>query len=560
MGYQIHDLEQGSEEWLAHRSNCLNASDLSAARACSKYKSRNELIREMSTGVYPEIDAMTQKRFDDGHRFEALARIVAEKIVNEDLYPITVSENIDVLSRKISASLDGATASDDINFEHKTLNKALSVALGNGVIPEEYHPQMDQGMMINGAKKTLFMASKWDDNDELIEEKHLWYEASQESKKDVIRTWQQIEEDVDNYQYVEPAIEDVGKSPESLPALRIEVTGMVTDSNLLVFKETSLAVIGEISTDLQTDIDFADAEKAVKWCSNVESRLDAAKDHALSQTVSIDELFRTIDEIKEIARQKRLEISRLVKSRKESIRFDILKSGKSSFDDHINSLNQRIGKNYMPEIQSNFSMVMKGKKTVSSLRDAVDSELARVKIEANAVADKIQNNLNTLRELAEDYKFLFSDVMQIITKENDDLTALVKLRIADHKEAEEARLQAERDRIRQEEEQRAKAEQERIAAKAEQEAERIRDEETAEAERIRKAQQTPEATEAIVTTVDAAPLARQEIDKEVTENNIRISLINNGIGPQSAKKIAKLLVDGKITDVSVVYATKIKTS
>ena len=35
----------------------------------------------------------------------------------------------------------------------------------------------------------------------------------------------------------------------------------------------------------------------MKWCADVESRLAAAKEHALSQTATIDELFRTIDDI-----------------------------------------------------------------------------------------------------------------------------------------------------------------------------------------------------------------------------------------------------------------------
>ena len=93
------------------------------------------------------------------------------------------------------------------------------------------------------------------------------------------------------------------QAPDALPALRIEVTGMVTASNLAAFREHALAVFGGIKTDLQTDADFADAERTVKWCKEVEDRLDAAKQHALSQTASIDDLFRTIDAIKEEARQ-----------------------------------------------------------------------------------------------------------------------------------------------------------------------------------------------------------------------------------------------------------------
>lgn len=75
------------------------------------------------------------------------------------------------------------------------------------------------------------------------------------------------------YEPSEAAPEAVGKTPDALPALRIEVTGMVTASNLEQFKAHSLAVFAAINTDLQTDQHFADAEKTVKWCGEVEDRL-----------------------------------------------------------------------------------------------------------------------------------------------------------------------------------------------------------------------------------------------------------------------------------------------
>jgi hypothetical protein len=85
------------------------------------------------------------------------------------------------------------------------------------------------------------------------------------------------------------------------------------------------------------------------------------------------------------------------------------------------------------------------------LRDAVDSELAHAKIDANAIADKIDINLRTLREMAAGYAFLFVDTTQLVMKANDDLVMLIKSRISGHQAAEAKRLEAERERIRQEE-------------------------------------------------------------------------------------------------------------
>ena len=123
---------------------------------------------------------------------------------------------------------------------------------------------------------------------------------------------------------------------------------MVTASNLAAFREHALAVFGGIKTDLQTDADFADAERTVKWCKEVEDRLDAAKQHALSQTASIDDLFRTIDAIKEEARQKRLTLDKLVKAEKENRKSEIVAQARKAYGDHWSALCRRVGGSGFP--------------------------------------------------------------------------------------------------------------------------------------------------------------------------------------------------------------------
>ena len=73
-------LTQGSPEWLQHRANCLNASDLAAAMGVSKYTTRAELIKRLATGITPEVDAATQARFDKGHANEAAAEPKAAEV------------------------------------------------------------------------------------------------------------------------------------------------------------------------------------------------------------------------------------------------------------------------------------------------------------------------------------------------------------------------------------------------------------------------------------------------------------------------------------------------
>src|SRR5690606_7791397 len=108
-------------------------------------------------------------------------------------------------------------------------------------------------------------------------------------------------------------------------------------------KEHALAVVSAINKDLQTDEDFADAEQTEKWCGDVEKKLDAAKEHALAQTQSIDELFRTTDDIREQFRRTRLDLDKLVKARKEAIRGEILQGGKGKYAAHLEALNDSLG-------------------------------------------------------------------------------------------------------------------------------------------------------------------------------------------------------------------------
>jgi hypothetical protein len=85
------------------------------------------------------------------------------------------------------------------------------------------------------------------------------------------------------------------------------------------------------------------------------------------------------------------------------------------------------------------------------MEEAVGVVLANAKIAGNTTADRIQINLATLRELATEHTFLFPDTAQIVQKLPDDLTLLVKGRIAEHAAKEAARLEAEREKIRAEE-------------------------------------------------------------------------------------------------------------
>lgn len=240
---------------------------------------------------------------------------------------------------------------------------------------------------------------------------------------------------------------------------------MVTASNLAQWKDAAIAVFQGISTDLHTDQDFADAEKTVKWCGDIEDQLKAAKQHALGQTASIDELFRTIDAISAEARAKRLDLDKLVKARKDAIRGEIIAAGAASVRAHFDAINATLGQHAFQPAQSltlDLGAAIKGKRTISSMRDAVDAAAANTKIEASQRAERVRACIAILDQHAE-HRHLFADAVQLCaTKQPDDLRNLIAARVAEHQQREAKRLEAERERIREEEA--ARLERDRAAA------------------------------------------------------------------------------------------------
>ena len=232
---------QGSEGWDQHRARSYNASELAVAMGISRHMTRSELVRIKATGIQPEhSDFVEQRVFAPGHEFEALARPIAQEIMGEELYPCVLAAEVDGLP--LSASLDGMDLFDRMTWEHKQATDALLASLSAGVIPEEYHPQMEQGLMLSGAEKCLFMAS----NGTRDRMESVWYESDPVLRAKIIPTWKQFAADVAAYQPEAPAAPaPTGKAPEALPALHIVLKGEVSASNLATFKD--VAQIGRAS-------------------------------------------------------------------------------------------------------------------------------------------------------------------------------------------------------------------------------------------------------------------------------------------------------------------------
>lgn len=438
---KIHNVAQGSAEWLALRAQYRTASEAPAMMGASKYQSRTDLLIAKKTGITPDVTPSQQFVFDKGHAIEALARPLTEALIGEELYPIVGTKG------NLLASMDGATMLGETLFEHKLWNDSVVAQVKSGDLDPHYYWQLEQQLLVSGADRVIFVCSDGTAENFV----HMEYRPVAGRAAQLIEGWKQFEADLANFEMAEAPSIVVGKAPDELPALRIELTGMVTASNLKVFEESALAVIDSVKTTLSTDQDFADAKKAVKWCGDVEEAVAVAKKQALSQTQSIDELFSSLDRISAHARETRLKVDKLVKAQELLVKSNIKQKAEQALTDHVTAINRTLGQVILPAVAADFAGAMKNKRTIASLQDAVDTELARAKIAASQAADGIRLNLSSLAELAVDHTFLFNDVQQLVTKANDDLVALIKVRISEHQKVEEEKAEAQRERIRKEE-------------------------------------------------------------------------------------------------------------
>lgn len=456
----IIDAPQGSDLWLQIRSQHFTASEAPAMLGLSKYKTRQDLLREKATGLTEDVDASKQRLFDRGHEAEAAARPLAEAYLQEDLFPATGTAEIDGLP--LLASFDGLNMEETLVWENKLSSVDVETMIDTGDLAGAYWPQVEQQLLVSGAPRALFTAC---DGEQITAQ--LWYESKPERRAAVIAGWKQFSEDLANYQHVEAAPVAVAAPINELPALMVEITGSVTASNLVQWKEIVTERIAGINTNLQTDQDFADADSMVKFLDDGEKRIDLVKSQAQANAADIDRVFRALDDIKASMRAKRLELDKLVTKRKESIKIEIMQAGKDQLAEHIASLNKRLKSLQMPPIAADFATAIKGKRNLESMRDAVSSLVAAKKIESNEIADRMQHNMGEIVRLVTadtppdtEWARLFPDMAQIVLKAPDDLLLLVRSRIDAHNSA----LAAERNRVRAEEEAKATAK-----AKAEQE-------------------------------------------------------------------------------------------
>ena len=527
---QIHKLRQGSAEWHQFRLDHFGASEAAAMLGLSTKMKRNELLHMKHTMQPKEFsDWVENVLFAGGHEAEELARPITENEIGEDLFPVTCSDG------DLSASCDGFTLCYKVAWEHKQWNVYLADSVRDCAIPVEHMAQCQQILMITKASELIFTCS-----DGTVEKREsmsvtldpVWV-------KRITDGWAQFKKDLAEYVPRELTEKPQASAIMQLPALAIQIKGEVIASNLPAFKAAAEDFISKINTELKTDEDFSNAEATVKYCDETEKKLEAAKKAAIAQTASIEEVMNTIDFIKDQLRTKRLDLYSKVKTEKERIKRLIRNKAEGAFVDHIQELEKEIDPVRLKYEPINIAFAMKGKRTLESLHNAADTELARCKILANEAALNVRNKLIWLRGSTEGEELLLPDLQTIIYKDMGDLQLIVGTRIADQKKAIE---EATKKKV-----EAAKVEAEKLKQKA------IDDD-------------VVEPVKKVSSFVGHAPsnqgsnsgikiiLAPEEPNHRMSiRGDAILSMVKNGVDNVSADYIIKLIGDGKIDHVTIKY-------
>lgn len=518
------NLVQGSPEWHAHRDTHDNASEAPAMMNCSPYESRAELIKRLATGIKPEISDAQQSRFNDGHRFEALCRPFAEEIIGQPLYPVTGSED----DGRLSASFDGLTMDESIGYEHKTLNAQLRQVMVEGAtgadLPLMYRVQMEQQCMVSGAATILFMASKWQ-NEALVEKRHVWYETDPALAEQIRAGWAQLHKDVAAYVPTKPAadVTPTAKLREELPALIVNVTGKVTESNLADFKAEVMQRIEAIPSVLETDQQFVDGDADAKWLRDVAVLMRAAIGRVRSGITSVNTVLTTLEQLEELADAKALALEKKVKSEKQTRKDNILIKARADFAAHVTGLNNELAPLRINPPQPDFDAAARGLKTLVSVQAKVDAAMAAGKIAADGQAKDVRAKAAWHKTAAAGHEILFPDLQQLVAKPMEDFQLAVATRVDQHKAAEAAKEEAQRARI---------AEEERIKAEAKVREEAAAAAPAADADPVPAPAAEPEPTPRPVVTsfVRRAAPAPTPVAAPMTPPTLRIGDINERLG------------------------------
>ena len=242
--------------------------------------------------------------------------------------------------------------------------------------------------------------------------------------------------------------------------------------------------------------------------------METAKKNALAQTVTIEQVFESIDVISEKLRSTRLDLSKLVKVKKDEMKNKLMAKFRLEVGDYLKTLNDALDPEYsIAPPPYDFIGAIKGKRNLKSMSDSLSEYSAKLKVEINGTVELIKRNDAVISETMATFDYLVNDKASLVHMDTYELSVLLKERL----EAEKARQKAVEDA----------AEEKRITDKK---AELVKQEQAEEAGRTAKESAENREVELKQNIADAAG---------VQPEDVKVDLPAESHGESSVKKITE---------------------
>lgn len=425
---KAHNIIQNTQEWHSFRANHYGASEASAMLGLSPYKTRTQLLNEKKTGFVPDVDPQTQKVFDNGHTVEATARPIVERIIGEDLSPMTFSNG------KLSASCDGLSYMGNIAWENKQFNTEMFEQVKNGNLPEIHWPQCQQVLYCSGAEKLFFTIS--DGTEERTV--GIWVYPDADKQSLLVAGWDQFEKDLSIHIPTVKVAKVEAETINTLPIPSVVVRGEIFASNLTEITPLFDKYIAGIKTELSTDQEFADAEANAKNCRETAKRIQSLRANIIAQMVDINTVDSTLSNYEEAFNKIGLRLEKAVKEQKDTLKAQAVIKARLDYAEFVDELNKTIPSNIPLMNQKlvcpDFQEAIKGVKTIETMQARINSALANGKAEATILAADVKTKLAYISEASKGYEHLIN-VRDIVFSDID----YIKLYIQSVKGKEDAR-------------------------------------------------------------------------------------------------------------------------
>lgn len=425
------ELAQGSAEWLNSRKQCFCSSEAPAMMGDSKFQSRRQLLAEKSGVERKPVDAATQRRFDEGHKSEGLARAHLEVETLDDYLPVVGVLNVDGL--KLLASFDGLNSSG-VPWEHKAWNKTLAENVRNQVLEPHYYWQLEHQLLVCGGDEALFMCSDGTRENRVS----MTYFSVPERRARLLEGWRLFAADLKGFE-VEPVVEVVESScSDSMPVLSAQVSGSAVSSNIgECIKFVRLLAAKQLVTMPDSDQDFADKEQLAK---NLKASRAALK-KSVAEVRDNFEAFAAFESdairLDAILQKLQSHSEKCVKDGKAAKKQAVFDAAQKSLAEFIDDCDARIKPHSIVAIvggvHADWSTAAKGKRSIESIKSAVDEVLTKLRIDITAVVSVVDQNMALIATPDVDkFSFLFRDGNAILSMNPESFQAVVKQRIINH--------------------------------------------------------------------------------------------------------------------------------